>query len=85
MPYITKVRRKLLLSKKDQANTPGDLNFLITTEVLKYIQNKGTCYTTFNDVLGVLEAINQELYRRLIVPYEKSKILANGDVYFLTK
>jgi hypothetical protein len=29
---------------------------------------------------GVLENIKQELYRRIAVKYEDSKILANGDI-----
>lgn len=81
MPYIISARRKLLLSKKDQAEAPGDLNYLITKQVLKYIQHKGQCYTTFNDVLGVLEAIKLEMYRRLVARYEDKKIIENGDVY----
>ncbi len=38
-------------------------------------------YTTFNEVMGVLECVKQEFYRRVIVPHESRMIKENTDVY----
>jgi hypothetical protein len=32
-------------------------------------------------LVGVLECAKQELYRRILIPYEDAKIELNGDVY----
>jgi hypothetical protein len=38
-------------------------------------------YDNFNEVIGVLECMKLELYRRMIAPYEDTKCKENGDVY----
>ena len=88
MPYIKKERRG-----KDPENV-GELNYKITKEIMKYlsllnfrkaieskkliVQNN---YADYNEVIGVLECVKQELYRRLITSYEDKKKEENGDVY----
>jgi len=62
-------------------SNPGNLNYLISTFVNMYIDNKGLSYTNINEVIGVLECAKLELYRRIAVPYEDKKIAENGDVY----
>jgi len=47
---------------------------------LQYIRDKRKCYQTYNDVIGVLECIKQELYRRFVSKYEDLKIKQNGDI-----
>jgi broad-specificity NMP kinase len=59
----------------------GELNYLLTMTVSDYLFAKKHSYQTFNDVIGVLECMKQELYRRLIGPYEDTKIKENGDVF----
>lgn len=81
MPYITQEARVDLLNDGLDLEEPGELNFLITTTVLRYIKNRKASYAAFNDVLGVLEAVKHELYRRMIAPYEDRKLAENGDVY----
>lgn len=39
------------------------------------------CYAHYNEAMGVLECVKQEIYRRLIAPYEQEKCKANGDVF----
>jgi len=38
-------------------------------------------YAELNEVIGVLECAKQELYRRVVAPYEDGKAKINGDVY----
>jgi hypothetical protein len=74
MPYIKQNRRG-----KSPEN-PGELNFAITSVILKYLGDRPT-YSKFNEVIGALECVKLELYRRKVVPYEDIKIKENGDVY----
>ena len=60
----------------------GDLNYRITDLICKYLLNKPQAnYCALNEVIGVLECVKLELYRRTVVPYEHKKMLKNGDVY----
>lgn len=81
MPYIDQARRVELLECHDAPEKPGELNFLLTEQLGRYVREKGKSYTTFNDCLGALEGAKLEFYRRVVVPYEESKRDINGDVY----
>lgn len=82
MPYIPeKDRIRLTRVGRDIATKPGELNYVITNEIMHYIGAKGVSYTTINDVIGALEAAKLEFYRRVAVPYEEDKIRVNGDIY----
>ena len=81
MPYIDEVRRVKLLEFNDQPQNAGELNFLITNLITKYIFMKGEKYQNYNDVIGALEGAKLEIYRRKIAPYEDIKMRENGDVY----
>ena len=80
MPYISKQDRdRLALGLA--ATKPGELNYLVTMEIQKYLHTNGLSYTTINDIIGVLECAKMELYRRVAVDYENEKMKLNGDVY----
>jgi len=87
VPYIKKEDRKKFFGKQSWAafvelcESPGDLNYLLTSILTRYVQDKGESYATYNEVIGVLECAKQELYRRQIAPYEDKKCDDNGDVY----
>ncbi len=87
MPYIKKEQRDkwektiegivkkindLPEDKKD-----GELNYLITS-ILKKIYTPS--YFNYNRMMGLLECIKQEAYRKIVAPYEDEKIKENGDV-----
>ena len=83
MPYIKQEDRpkfETALSLVPKIKTAGELNYLLTRMVHKYITDNGFSYATVNDVVGVLECAKLELYRRRISPYEDKKIIENGDV-----
>lgn len=83
MPCIApEVRNRLALAYNNViTETPGDLNYAITQLLEAYREGNGDSYWTFNDMIGVLECAKQELYRRIVSPYEDRKIQENGDVY----
>jgi hypothetical protein len=80
MPYIDKTDRDQISSGRD-IETPGELNFVITTIINEYLAHKGKNYSNINEVVGALECAKLELYRRIASPYEDLKIESNGDVY----
>lgn len=81
MPYILPERRKQLDYDLWRAESPGELNYCITQIVNNYLAGAGAKYQTFNDIIGALECAKLEIYRRMISPYEDTKLLENGDVY----
>lgn len=81
MPYIRQGLRKLARTEPADA---GELNFAITTLIVDYLDSSsvnGPRYRDFNEVMGVLECAKQELYRRMVAPYEDAAKDNNGDVY----
>ena len=44
------------------------------------LKHYGLNYANANKLMGVLECSKLELYRRLIAPYEDTKVNENGDV-----
>ena len=80
MPYIKTERRIDIRTSKDIEN-PGELNYYLTKVCLTYFKKFGKSYTNLNTIIGVLECVKQEFYRREVAPYENAKLKENGDVY----
>ena len=77
MPYIKSQDR----GRAEFAPTnAGELNFALT-ELIRFYWNNNRKYQTANDIIGALENCKLEFYRRVIMDYEDSKIVENGDVY----
>lgn len=81
MPYITQDRRTEFEVYFPHKLTCGDLNYMITKLCCGYMEQHGLSYQTINDILGALDGASKEFYRRIAIPYENTKITANGDVY----
>lgn len=81
MPYVDRLARGYLDPKALTARTPGELNFQLTTLCTRYIREKGVSYSTYNEVIGVLECAKLELYRNPLSRYEDRRREENGDVY----
>ena len=90
MPYIPKQDRVILdylifdltarvLAKDGLA---GRLNYSVSSMINIILEKEGMSYSKVNEIIGALECIKLELYRRVAAPYEDLKIEENGDVYF---
>lgn len=77
MPYLDPQQRNEALQHMKGA---GALNFMIHDLVDQYLEANGRRYQSYNDVIGALECVKQEFYRRLVAPYEDNKRMENGDV-----
>jgi len=86
MPYIEQGQRKPIddlvrLIKFKSDCKIGIFNYLITRFMCSWIKSKGESYTTYNELIGVLEAAKLELYRRLVSKYEDTKLASSGECY----
>ena len=81
MPYITQKARQELANKGRKPDALGELNYEITLAVKDYLDRVGHRYANYAGVIGVLETIILEYYRRVVVPYEQEKIRENGDIF----
>lgn len=86
MPYITEIERRKFDKILDEfykidsnTLTPGDLNYLFSSMIWYAFDNKRS-YTKGNELVGMIECVKQEFYRRKLVPYEEEKIEENGDI-----
>ncbi len=87
MPYIKKEQRPAVdelvnplinyLKSLPLEDQDGSLNYAVT-KIIKHVYPQK--YFHFNRALGVLTAITQEFYRKIIGLYEDTKIKENGDV-----
>lgn len=94
MPYINEENRDILESDiKYLATTiteyipiseiAGTMNYTISSLLMRVFQGlnpEGLRYRQVNEIIGVLECIKQELYRRSFGPYEDKAIEKNGDL-----
>lgn len=87
MPYIKEEdRSKFDIPAKEiaeKAENAGCLNYAITVILHNYINKKGLKYANLNEVHGMLDCCNKELYRRITGPYEDSCIKRNGDAMYV--
>ena len=95
MPYVDKSDREYLEKALVELETDmrdmkasagsltgvGILNYAITRLVSSWFDNQPRRYHDYNAAIGVLECAKQELYRRMVAPYEDVKCEQNGDVY----
>jgi hypothetical protein len=86
MPYIQKNSRRWFdeaLEELRQGLGPvGELNYCVTKLCIGWVkEHGGMSYDNLNAAIGALESAKLELYRRVVAPYENSKLAEHGDVY----
>jgi hypothetical protein len=84
MPYIPKDNRHDLLESSihelmNLEMSSGDMNFIISSLIWSKF-NKNKKYATANELMGILECVKMEFYRRMVAPYEDMAIQKNGDL-----
>ena len=84
MPYIPPHKRGLLRDGEEiRSRWPqneGELNYVLSQEINDYFDGKRS-YARFNEVIGVLECLKLEIYRRLVARLEDEKLREHGDVF----
>ena len=92
MPYIKKKDRpqfdKLIKQIVDQFKLGGKMDILgvegnlnyVFSKTIKELWKNHRCYAHANAIMGVLECVKQEFYRKEVIPYEEEKIKENGEI-----
>lgn len=83
MPYIPAKKRDKFFDFfefTDMIENDGELNYVITTIIHKYLKNNKKNYSTINSIMGVLSCVSLEFYRKIVSPYEDIKELENGKL-----
>lgn len=86
MPHVTqeaKDRVALVYQPKGSPQNAGEMNYLFSLIIQRYLAEFGKNYQHINDCLGALGCASQEFYRKVVIPYEDQKIKENGDAYFI--
>ncbi len=86
MPYIkAEERRKLSVVNLgyfiDLIDSPGEFNYMLTSLCKIYLEKYGESYKIHNEIIGILESVKQEWYRKKISKYEDKKEKENGTVW----
>ena len=88
MPYIRTGERRQYqqaldelarLIPEDRQQRPGHMNYVISMLIQKTYGSR-LRYADHNEVLGVLQGVSLEFYRRHTAPYEDVKIVEEGDL-----
>lgn len=91
MPYVTQKERNYLEPIINELvdelqNTPmnkrgGSCNYAVCTLLLRALKPEmGWNYAALSNVIGTLECAKQEIYTRLVAPYELKAVERNGDL-----
>jgi hypothetical protein len=85
MPYIEPARRQWLDARtviaQELPQTKGELNYVITRAMVSFVARRGKTYHTISDAIAAAQDAADEFKRRVLAPYESTKIAQNGDVY----
>lgn len=88
MPYIARkdrgqyqkiVQELASLIPEDRMQRPGHINYVVSLLIEK-IYGKQLRYADHNEIVGVLNCIALEFYRKKTTPYEEDKIREEGDL-----
>lgn len=58
----------------------GELNYVFSRLCWDLVREGRGDYASLNNLIGTLECVKAELYRRLAAPYEDQKIKEHGDL-----
>jgi hypothetical protein len=77
MPYVTKERAEELDNGR-QAETSGDLAYVLAAAVGDYFNHNGLQWLTISNVIGALEGVKSEVQDRIQRPYEDVNLVRGG-------
>ena len=87
MPYVTSEARNRLQEDTERLSnkcrTVGELNFVITVVLHRWLYDHGISYDEVNKLSGVISCVSKEFYAMVARPYEDQKIIENGDIILL--
>lgn len=89
MPYIESDHRFTFMENVERCidcvEKIGDINYIITLLLHRWLLHNKMSYASLNALIGVLECAKLELYRMVVAPYEDQKRAENGSVSHLDR
>lgn len=83
-PEIINLANKICDTYEEEADMnrtlPGLMNYTIS-QMIEYVYPVKDCgYKEFNEIMGFLECLKMEYYRKMVAPYENYKEKQNGPI-----
>lgn len=82
VPYQDAINELARMVPGDRESRPGHMNYIVSRLIQKVYGDKMR-YCDYNEVMGFLQGVNLEFYRRQAAPYEDTKIVSEGDLHEL--
>jgi len=83
MPYIKEDSRKIFDKQIENLveviDKPGELTYCLYS-IFKKLTERNKKFSTISSIIGEIECAKLEFYRRIVSPYENTKIRENGDI-----
>lgn len=92
MPYVDQESRnhlnaeiieladKINICHNGISHREGRMNYTIS-KLINEVYGPDWCYSKINEIIGILECVKQEYYRKVAAAYEDTKEVQNGPVY----
>ena len=84
MPYIKQDDRmkfdKHVKKLVSEIESTGEINYVISTILIGMMKKHGKDYDELNGLMGVINCVQQEFYRKVAAPYEELKEKDNGGI-----
>ena len=86
MPYIIKEKRQRLdgliknVVSEMEPLSSGEKNYFLSSVIWGLFNGVYRTYGNANELVGLLECVKLEFYRRKVAELEDEKIIENGDI-----
>ena len=86
MPYIEKEKRERLdgliknVVSELEPLSSGEKNYFLSSVMWGLFNNIHRTYSNANNIIGLLECVKLEFYRRKVAELEDEKMIENGDI-----
>lgn len=81
MPYLASKQRRRELDAGARPVDGAELNYCISRLADGFVADHGLAYHTLEEIVGAMESAKAEFQRRIVGPYEETKLKDHGEVY----
>lgn len=80
MPYIPVSRARLITGDTALISNKGELNYMFTLYMIRYLNDKGLNYQNISDVIAAAQDAADEMKRRVLSKYENKKLSDTDNI-----
>lgn len=81
MPFVKKQDRVSVLYRDGEVKTSGQLSYVLSVCMARYVKNKGRNWQTFSDIFGAIAGAIIGFCIEVVFDYETQKLRSNGSIY----